>query len=160
MFESSSSRPLPRLRRIFIRAPIYFITTCVAGRRPVLVEPGAAAVLIEEWEAAMKRHRWAVGRYVIMPDHVHFFCRPQAQAVSLSVFMQSWKSWSAKRILRGLGESGPLWQPEFFDHLLRSESSYLEKWEYVWQNPRRAGLAGESAEWPWQGFIHDLEWGE
>ena len=30
-------------------------------------------ILIEEWRAAHERHGWAVGQYVIMPDHVHFF---------------------------------------------------------------------------------------
>jgi len=32
------------------------------------------------------------------------------------------------------------WQPGFNDHLLRSDENYAEKWEYVFQNPVRAGL--------------------
>ena len=159
MDESSNSKHLPRLHRIFLEAPIFFVTTCVAHRRPLLAQADVVAILIEEWRTAIKRHAWAVGRYVIMPDHVHFFCRPQPQAKPLSAFMESWKSWSARSILRTLGRPSPLWQPEFFDHLVRSETSYLEKWDYVRHNPIRAGLASDLAEWPWQGFIQDLEWG-
>jgi hypothetical protein len=32
----------------------------------------------------------------------------------------------------------PIWQREFFDHLLRSEESYDQKWNYVRENPVRA----------------------
>ena len=31
-------------------------------------------------------------------------------------------------------------QEGFFDHLLRSYESYAQKWEYVRENPVRAGL--------------------
>ena len=157
--ESSDPKHLRRLDRIFLEAPIYFVTTCVAYRRPLLAEADVVAILIEEWRTAMKRHEWAVGRYVIMPDHVHFFCRPQPQAKRLADFIRAWKSWSARSVLRTLGRPSPLWQPEFFDHLLRSETSYLEKWDYVRHNPMRAGLTSDLSEWPWQGFIQDLEWG-
>ena len=34
----------------------------------------------------------------------------------------------------------PLWQSEFFDHVIRSADSYTEKWNYVRENPVRAGL--------------------
>src|SRR5438067_9485211 len=35
-----------------------------------------------------------------------------------------------------------------FDHLLRSEESYDQKWNYVRDNPVRANLAQSAAEWP------------
>jgi len=31
-----------------------------------------AKILIQEWSSARKRRGWAIGRYVIVPDHVHF----------------------------------------------------------------------------------------
>ncbi|PYK99253.1 MAG: hypothetical protein DME32_13050 [Verrucomicrobia bacterium] len=40
-----------------------------------------------------------------------------------------------------------LWQPGFFDHVLRSDESYAEKWQYVLENPVRAGLVREMEEW-------------
>ena len=36
--------------------------------------------------------------------------------------------------------SEPIWQKSFIDHILRSDESYGNKWEYVRQNPERAGL--------------------
>src|ERR1700719_2153698 len=52
--------------------------------------------------------------------------------------------------------AGAIWQREFFDHLLRSEESYDQKWNYVRDNPVRANLAQSAAEWPFAGEIEAL----
>jgi hypothetical protein len=46
-----------------------------------------------------------------------------------------------------------IWQPGFFDHLLRGSESYHEKWRYVRENPVRAGLVSCAEDWPYQGEI-------
>ena len=108
------------------------------------------------WRSARERHGWAVGRYVIMPDHVHFFCSAELDAKPLPKFMQSWKQWTSKRVARELKIEKRIWQAEFFDHVLRSSESYSEKWDYVPENPARAGLVADADDWPWQGEIEDL----
>ena len=182
---------LRRLERLWVEHPIYFVTTCTQKRKALLAFDAVAGILVEEWKSARQRHGWAVGRYVIMPDHVHFFCTPDREAKSLSQFMGSWKEWTSKRIKAALlqevvaergdlacnnglppspraatrtsratrGERGSacyIWQREFFDHLLRSSESYSEKWEYVRQNPFRAGLANTAEDWLYQGEIEIL----
>ena len=41
----------------------------------------------------------------------------------------------------------------FFDHVLRSNESYSQKWNYVRENPVRSGLVKSVADWPYQGEI-------
>lgn len=157
---------LRRLERVCVDSPIYFITTCTLGRRARLVSNDIAAILVGEWRNAHDCHGWAIGRYVIMPDHVHFFCRPELDAKPLPIFMQKWKQWTSKRIAReialaGIGDLGlkqrrRVWQEEFFDHVLRSSESYSQKWEYVKENPVRARLVKKFDEWPFQGEIESL----
>ena len=157
---------LRRLERIWIDKPIYFITTCTLGRRPILATNEIAVILTDEWRNAHDRHGWAIGRYVIMRDHVHFFCRAELDAKALPIFIQRWKEWTSKRIARefiaagigdpGIKQGGSLWQEEFFDHVLRSSESYGQKWEYVKENPVRAGLVRKSDDWPFQGEIELL----
>ena len=65
---------LRRLERVWIDWPTYFITTCTFKRRPILASNEVARILADEWRDAHDRHGWVMGRYVIMPDHVHFFC--------------------------------------------------------------------------------------
>lgn len=145
---------LKRLSRIYVKDPIYFITVATWNRQHILADDKIVAILTREFEGALNQHKWAVGSYVIMPDHVHFFCTPGPQAVTLSRFMGSWKEWTAKAMKRELGLPGKVWQREFFDHLLRSDESYSEKWLYVQENPVRAGLVSKAEDWKYQGSIH------
>jgi REP element-mobilizing transposase RayT len=91
-----------------------------------------------------------------MPNHVHFFCAPGNEAKDLSIFMKFWKEWTSKKIKINCDIKGHVWQREFFDHLLRSEESYLQKWDYVLNNPVRAGLVEKPNESPWRGEIEIL----
>ncbi len=175
------------------RPPLFFVTIAALDRRRILTDERLAHELIASWRRAGELRRWAVGRYVIMPDHVHFFCQPIADGAGwnpdtdgagrsprptvqrddggrashgpltggagqdLSKFVGSWKSWTT-RVANQLGFGPRLWQHEIFDHLLRSGESYEEKWEYVRNNPVRAGLVGRSEDWPWQGELNALVW--
>jgi putative transposase len=97
-----------------------------------------------------------------MPDHVHFFCRPEREANTLSQFVGAWKRWSnwrARQVTRprsSTAATAPFWQREFFDHVLRSSESYGEKWNYVLENPVRAGLVARADDWPYAGEIEEL----
>lgn len=123
-------------------------------------------LLAHEWSNAHNRHGWAIGRYVIMPDHVHFFCRAKLAAKPLPTFMQNGSNGPASEWPReiavavigdpGLKKSGTVWQGEFFDHVLRSSESYSQKWDYVKENPVRVGLVQKSEDWPFQGEIESL----
>ena len=148
---------LSRLEHVWLEWPVYFVTTCTFQRRQILTSPDVAKILVNEWTDSRIRHGWAIGRYVIMRDHVHFFCFAEQDAVSLERFVQRWKEWTSKRITRELGIQQPIWQKEFFDHVLRSEESHAEKWEYVRDNPVRAALATKWSDWPFIGEIFDLE---
>ena len=94
---------LKRLDRIWKDTPIFYITNCTFKRKNILDQKAISEILISEWREAKDRHGWAIGSFVIMPDHVHFFCCPASKAISLSSFIGTWKQWTSKRILRELG---------------------------------------------------------
>jgi len=151
----SEHKHLHRLSRVWIPHAVYFITVCTYQRRSILASGEAANILREEWKGASTRHGWLIGRYVIMPDHAHFFCaeQPAGAQRSLSQFMGFWKEWTAKRLCQHLSISPPFWQKQFFDHVLRNDESYGDKWAYVRDNPVRAGLATKWDDWIYQGFV-------
>jgi REP element-mobilizing transposase RayT len=161
---------LRRLELTWIDSPLYFVTICTKDRRKILAADAVARILTEEWRLARDRSGWVVGRYVIMPDHVHFFCRPELEAKTLSRFVGAWKTWTSRRIPELLTPqptaaattqqvriTNGLWQREFFDHLLRSSESYTEKWNYVRENPVRGGLVTLTDDWPDAGELERLE---
>jgi len=89
-----------------------------------------------------------------MPDHMHFFVRGSDQ-----FDLASWVNGLKRSISVSLGATikQSLWQPGFFDHILRNDESYSQKWEYLQQNPVRAGLVELPGDWPHQGEIVILD---
>ena len=69
--------------------------------------------------------------------------------MSLPAIMKLIKGVSARNVNQLLGSSGPLWQEESFDHVLRTDESFLEKQEYIRQNPVRAGLVTSPEDYRW-----------
>jgi putative transposase len=137
---------------------MYFITTCAKGRTPRLANDMFRAIAIEVWRSCQENYEWSIGRYVIMPDHVHFFVFDSQEKRTLSELVGKWKEWTAKYCQRQLGFTMPLWQPDFFDHVLRSAESYEQKWEYVRSNPIRAGLVESADKWKYQGELAQLRY--
>ncbi len=86
-----------------------------------------------------------------MPDHIHLFIRiGQGRRLNESI------KFLKQAITKKLRESSPslrVWQPGFFDHLLRNHESYATKWQYVVLNPVRKGLVESVDAWPFQGEI-------
>lgn len=86
-----------------------------------------------------------------MPDHLHLFvCGPDD--FELGRWIGVLKQNLAKQI-EYPGTKSPIWQRGFFDHLLRSDESYAQKWNYVRENPVRAGLVRNADDWQYSGEI-------
>lgn len=152
--QSFKKRP-PRLKIIYNDAPLYFVTFCTHDRRPLL----AFESVHQEFRKAGERISLsgnAVGRYVIMPDHIHVFLRIGADG-SLGLTVKCLREAISKHLRRS-NPSLRVWQPGFFDHLMRSGESYTEKWLYVRNNPVRAGLCDNADKWPYQGEIIEIRW--
>ena len=129
---------LHRLELVYTRSPIYFVTTCTSNRRHILATAAIHESFVRFGEEGPKHGAW-IGAYVLMPDHLHLFVAIDDEKISLANWMKSLKNAISKR-LRANGIPTPHWQKTFFDHLLRSEDSYSEKWNYVRENPVRAGF--------------------
>jgi REP element-mobilizing transposase RayT len=141
----------PRLSRIFDSSPLYFVTFCTHERRPWLTTQAIHSAFVYFCERAEREFNVAVGRYVIMPEHVHLFVRGGYDFV-----VGQWMGQLKQALARAAGCSrtgNQVWQEGCFDHVLRSNESYAEKWNYVRDNPVRAGLVARAEDWPYQGEI-------
>lgn len=134
----------------------YFITFNTYRRLPILANPALHSVF-RAFCAQAETLNVAVGRYVIMPDHIHLFVALPPTGRTLPSWIQALKSVLGKELLRQ-GLDKPHWQEGFFDHLMRSSDSYSEKWNYVFQNPARKGLVENSDDWPYQGELVVIRW--
>ena len=130
---------------------IIFVTIATKKRERWLTIPHIPELIHETWTEATG---WAVGRYVIMPDHVHFFCSPGTMEVTLEDWITYWKSQLRKK----QKNANSRWLSDHWDTRMRSHQSYEEKWIYTQNNPVRHKLVTDSSLWPYQGEIHELRW--
>ena len=59
--------------------------------------------------------------------------------------LHAWKSFIGVEINRQLSRSGPLWQKEYYDHLIRNGEQLKRAVRYTVENPLRAGMK----KWPY-----------
>ena len=156
MTTADRKQRLQRLERILIWSPIYFVTTCTNERRPILAAESVHRAFVQFAQEGIHRGAW-LGAYVLMPDHLHLFVGFDDRKIELSRWMKSLKN-TLSKTLGSDGVRGSHWQKGFFDHVLRSEESYEQKWHYVRENPVRHGLVGNWQDWPFRGEILDLRY--
>jgi REP element-mobilizing transposase RayT len=136
-----------QLNLIYVNQPLYFVTFATRDRKRIPSLHCAQVALEQYGHCATSKFNVALGRYVIMPDHAHLFVRGDQHFM-----LSSWIG-GLKRAISVALRSSRIWQPGFFDHILRGDESYAEKWSYVRDNPVRAGLVRTADEWPYQGEI-------
>ena len=137
-----------RLDVVYVDQPLYFVTFVTWSRRCIPSLDAAQAGLVKYAERGLRDFNIGIGRYVIMPDHVHLFVRGSADFI-----LSRWVAGLKRAISLELKTTGTVWQPSFFDHILRSDESYSGKWDYVRDNPVRAGLVKTADDWPYQGEV-------
>ncbi len=75
-----------RLDIIFPRNPLYFVTFCTYRRRLYLANDYVHASFIKFAQRAQIDFGIAVGRYVILPDHLHLgFSREPSKLLILAI---------------------------------------------------------------------------
>jgi len=116
------NRP-PRLDRVFQRygPPLYFVTFNTHKRQKLLANAHVHVALIRFAHEGEGRGI-GLGRYVIMPDHVHLFVRG-----NLDFALRQWVRMLKRALSSTIPVVPPHWQHGFFDHLIRHGESYAGK---------------------------------
>jgi REP element-mobilizing transposase RayT len=93
--------------------------------------------------------RYLLREWVVMPNHAHAIVWPMPNHL-MSDILKSWKQFTSRRAKKivGLGE-GPFWQPESYDHWIRSDEEKARIARYIRNNPVSAGLCASPEDWRW-----------
>ncbi len=132
----------------------------------VLRLPEAAACVVDTWRH-FAGERYDLIAWVVMPNHVHVLVRVY-EGVPLAKIVQSWKSYTGRRI-RVLREESParargsqmqeVWMREYWDRYIRDERHFHMAVDYIHQNPVKARLVGMAKDWPWSSAREFAELG-
>src|SRR4029453_16029983 len=129
---------------------ISFVTICITPRCKALANDAAWKALRDTLERLDKWNTYCV---IMMPDHIHLVSAPLDRDLSVAAFLKWLKRWFNESYdeRREWG-----WHAGGFDRLLRTSESIHEKWNYIRENPVRAGLVAQWKHWPHErGFSAD-----
>jgi len=132
---------------------VYFIT--FKTWKKLELNPAAQQVVLDAC-LFFNHQRYIVFVLVVMPDHVHLLIQPLQKSKqefwTLSSIMKSIKGYSAKQIPEVMTHIGTVWQDERYDRIIRDETEFQNTWEYIRQNPVKAGLSPTPETYPflWQ----------
>jgi REP element-mobilizing transposase RayT len=128
----------------------YFITWHC--RQDQTLSPEERTITLEAlkyWDG----RKWKVFAAVVLPDHIHCLAQPlphpEGGYTDLAEILHSIKSYSSHQINRRRSARGSIWQIERYDRIVRDEAEFLEKWNYIRNNPVKGGLADYPEDYPW-----------
>ncbi len=140
---------------------VYFVTVCTSGHKKFFWDTTKCKMPVRNdnevvlskigriVECAVKNipkrySNVSVDKFVIMPNHIHMLIRIHSTedgrpmvvptrdggcAPTLSCIIQQMKGFVTKQI------GFPVWQSRFYDHIIRNQKDYNEKWLYIEYNP-------------------------
>ncbi len=147
-----SKRRLPHFERPWGK---YHLTFRTQHHRHLT--PAARQIVLDAILHEQTRGRYHLYAACVLPDHVHLLIEPSIEPVTaaattfypLTKILHSIKSFTANGI--NTAERTPnkaVWQADFHDRLIRSQTDLEEKFHYVCRNAWTANLAAPTTDYP------------
>jgi putative transposase len=127
----------------------YFLTVCTFQRTALFTTQDLVAAVWLQFLRTGDEHHFALIAYCFMPDHLHVLAEATSDTADFRRFVAEAKQRGAHAARRWM--RGRLWQPGYFDRVLRDDDNSYDVARYIVQNPVRAGLAGSPGEYPFLG---------
>ena len=153
-----------RLHRYEIPHGIRFLTFSCRHRLQLFANDTIKDLFIQRLSLSHTRQHIALIAWVIMPEHIHLLVRPTKLGQTIEAYLSHLKSRFAKQVLTRWRElNAPIlqriqdsngrshfWQlGGGYDRNIVSSEEFVEKLNYIHQNPVKRGLVGQPEEWRW-----------
>jgi len=122
-----------------------------AGACPLAVN--SAATTVEKALLHFDGERYRLLSWCVMPNHVHALLE-QIEGARLAEIVKSWKAFTAAQINKETGAAGRFWARDYFDRFMRDEAHLAQTVAYIENNPVKAGLCHEPAQWRFSSARH------
>lgn len=147
----------------------YFVTTTIVQWQNVFLDQDICRVLIDNLKYAVLNNGLEINGYVIMPNHFHAILFAASDG-NLSDIMRDMKRITSRQITSNLearsrndllsifsraaqrdrrGNRYQVWQEGFHSIVVESSWFFLQKLNYIHQNPVRKGLVTHPEDWPY-----------
>ncbi|MEZ6095658.1 MAG: transposase [Pirellulaceae bacterium] len=165
-------------RRYFVHGGTFFFTIVTYTRRPILTTERGRKCLGAAIAFVRTRHPFYLVANVLLPDHWHLIMQLPSGDERYSLRIKQIKEEFTKHWLdagffeanvtdsqKRRGERG-VWQPRFWEHMIRDEHDLERCADYIHWNPRKHKLVKRVRDWKWSSFHrfvrsgqYDIDWG-
>lgn len=161
---------MPNYHRARVPGASYFFTVVTAKRRPLLSAPHAIRALRQSVASVREVLPFTIDAWVVLPEHMHaIWTLPEGDAD----FSRRWGRIKAGFTQRcglshcamALHDAG-IWQPRFWEHLIRDTRDFATHMDYLHYNPVKHGHVQRVVNWPYSSFhrcvrrgIYCPDWG-
>ncbi len=146
-----------RALRIEFPGAIYHITSRGNSQQEIFQDSSDYSLLLEYLGETVRRYRWIIYAYCLMPNHYHLLL--ETRDANLSKGMRYLNSSYCQAFNRRHGRTGHVLQGRFHAILVEKETYLLEVIRYVLLNPVRAGLVTSPDKWKWSSLKATLDKG-
>ena len=151
---------MPNFRRYYVPNAIYFIVAVTKKRRRIFDDAAHVDLFFEIMRQVRQRKPFGLLAYSIIPDHANLLLKPTGEANISRIMLSIQRSFTLRfKKLYGITDSLSLWQPRFWDHIIRDEKDLRRHFDYIHYNPVKHGLVSRPEGHPHSSYQHWLEKG-
>jgi putative transposase len=145
---------MTKIRRYYIPNSIVFITAVTKNRDPLFLKKQNQEILESTINNAMNIHSFEVYAYVLLPDHAHWLLKIIDYQDNFSKVLKCIKGNFTANFKKANNVSGQLslWQPKFWDHVIRNEKDLGIHLDYIHWNPVKHGFVKNPENWENSSF--------
>jgi putative transposase len=142
-----------RYRRIRVPGGSWFFTVVTRDRNPVFRKPVGVALLRHALRKVSRRMPFSIDAMVVLPDHLHCIWTLPAGDTDYSTRWRLVKTFVTRHGKTVIGDhTVSIWQPRFWEHMLRDPGDYRAHIDYIHYNPVRHGYVDRAIEWPYSSL--------
>jgi putative transposase len=132
---------------------IYHVIARANRRELILDDAETKELFLTVVKVAKKKHEFSIKNFCVMGNHVHLIVQPKI-GENLSKIMQWILSVFAIRFNRLHKLVGHVWYDRFESYILSCLRNFLKTFNYIADNPVKAGIVNQRDEFPWSGTSH------
>ena len=141
----------------------YYVTICTKNRRCLFskvvgsIHESTAKIKLKTYgrivdeiiNTLSNRFDINIDNYVIMPNHIHMIISIKNSSIKRSIRESTLRNRStisnvvgylkmnSSKMIHEINPDENVWQSSYYDHIIRDENDYLEKWNYIDGNPSK-----------------------
>ncbi|MFQ3675256.1 MAG: transposase [Endomicrobiia bacterium] len=159
-----------KLKHYFEKGNIYFVTSVVKDRKKIFTDLKTTRFLL----ITIAYHKYVLNfllfGYVIMQEHFHLLLQP-CDKYDISRIMKDIKGNFSRKYNEFLNptpvssrhlnvgyvkgfkyEYFPVWQKEYYESCVRDEKDFVQKLNYIHNNPVKRGLVNSAEEYEFSSY--------